>query len=100
VPALLLKLLGVYPNPFSDYCHITYWLSRDADIEIRIWDVSGELVVVRSKIQGIKGNNYFLWDRKNRRDLEAASGVFIYRILATTQEGESASAMDKLAIVK
>jgi hypothetical protein len=57
-------------------------------------------VALRAKLQGITGNNEFLWDKKNSRDKEVASGVFIYKITATTGEGEMARGMDKLAVVK
>jgi hypothetical protein len=99
-PPLELKLEGVYPNPVNEYCYIAYWLSRDADIEIRIWDVSGEIIVIRKDLQGNKDNNVFLWDRTNNRNWDVASGVFIYQIIATTEAGEKATGMDKLAVVR
>jgi hypothetical protein len=99
-PPLELRLLGTYPNPSTVYCNIAYWLSRDADVEVRIWDVSGETVLIRTRLQGLQGNNVFFWDRRNLRNREAASGVFIYEIIASTEAGEKAAGFAKLAVIK
>jgi hypothetical protein len=99
-PQLILILKGTYPNPARDSTNIIYWLSRDADITITIWTVSGEVVVRRSGLQGKAGYNVYFWDKLNKSGAGVASGVFIYEVFATTDLGEHASAKSKLAVIK
>jgi hypothetical protein len=98
--AFLLLLDGNYPNPFADGTHIVYWLSRDADVEIKIFTVSGETVRLEQGIKGVKGKNDFFWDGLNRTMKQVASGVFIYRVTATAESGEKRSLFAKVASVK
>ena len=79
---------------------IVYKLSVDADIKIKIFDVSGETVRQQDGIIGKAGYNAYYWDGKNRGNKRVASGVFIYRIEASTNRGERASGTLKAACVK
>ena len=38
------RLLPNYPNPFNPETRIPFQLSKDADVVIRVYDVSGRLV--------------------------------------------------------
>ncbi len=97
---MILILKGSYPDPAREYPNIVYWLSRAADVTIKIWTVSGELVVARGKLTGYSGYNSFQWNRRNRLGKGVASGVFIYEVLAQTGLDKSAKAMSKLAVIK
>jgi hypothetical protein len=83
-PPLELISKGNFPNPFMIDTQIVYWLSVDADVKIKIFDVSGEIVRTQEGLDGKKGYNSFYWDGKNRAQKPVASGVFIYRIDAST----------------
>jgi hypothetical protein len=97
---LILDLKGNFPNPFIKDTQIVYKLSVDADVKIRIFDVSGEIVRWQEDLAGKAGYNSFYWDGKNRAVKPVASGVFIYRIEASTSRGEHASGFMKAAVVK
>ena len=91
---------GSFPDPASDFCNIVYWLSKESDVTIKVFTVSGEVVVDNMKISGSKGYNSFYWDGKNRFKRIVASGVYIYRITARTADNEAASALRKMSIVR
>ena len=76
-----------------------YVLTTDAQVNIRIFDVSGETVRDLVPFAGRKGANQEKWDGRNSSGAQAASGVFIAHIVARAL-GEQADAWEKLAIVR
>lgn len=98
---LLLTLKGNYPNPFTYYgTQIIYNLTRDADVKIKIFTVSGETVLLKEGIKGAKGNNDFYWYGLNKAQKEVSSGVYIYMITASTERGERQTRTSKCACVQ
>jgi len=97
---LNLGLKGNFPNPFADKTNIVYWLSVDAAVEIRVFTVSGELVLEKKNIAGYAGYNNFFWNALNRSEKKIASGVFIYKVIATTTRDEKATAFSKMGCVR
>lgn len=97
---LVLNLKGTFPNPMIIDTHFVYWLSTDADVSIKIYTVSGEVVLEQDALPGLEGYDSFYWDGRNRAVKRVASGVFIYRITATTPRNERQEVFSKLAVVK
>ena len=80
-------LLQNFPNPFNPDTWIPYELPRDADVQIRIYDVSGRLVRkldLKHKEAGyyITKEDAAYWDGRNDNGDLVASGVYFYRIQA------------------
>jgi hypothetical protein len=98
---LLLHLYPSSPNPFGNQgTYITYWLQVDALIDIRIYDISGELVRDLNPVEGKAGDNEAFWDGKNNSGRLVASGVFIYLVSAVTPRNEHVSDFGKCAAVR
>ena len=96
---LLMSITGVFPNPAVDGANLVFWLSKEAVVTIKVYDVSGEVVAVREAMQCQEGHNSWYWDRKNRADKGAASGVFILKADAVSGD-EKVTAYTKAAVVK
>ena len=80
-------LLQNYPNPFNPDTWIPYQLVEDADVNIRIYNVVGQLV--RALHLGHKSTGFYVskhrsayWDGKNEAGEEISSGVYFYTIQA------------------
>jgi hypothetical protein len=98
---LLLHLYPSSPNPFgSQGTYIAYWLQVDARINIRVYDISGEVVRDLSPYAGKAGDNETFWDGKNSAGRPVASGVFIYQVSAATPKGEHAADFGKCAALR
>jgi len=76
-----------YPNPFNPDTWIPYQLPKDADVTIRIYNVSGQLV--RTLELGHKPAGFYLnrskaayWDGRNEVSENVASGIYFYSIQA------------------
>ena len=81
------KLLPNYPNPFNPETWIPYQLAQDADVTVKIYDVSGRLV--RTIEVGHRPVGYHLtreravyWDGKNNLGENVTSGVYFYKLAA------------------
>ncbi len=75
------ELKTPYPNPFNPFVHIPFSLVGAQEVDIRIYNVRGQLQ--RTFNLGVKeqGNHQIFWDGTNRNGDLVASGV--YRILMT-----------------
>ena len=95
-----LKLIGNSPNPVVEYTDIIYEIGREAEIEVRIYTISGEKVrEIRGR--GEKGRNSIMWDTRNKRGRGVATGVYIYSIEAVDKMGgKRYKEWGKIAVIK
>ena len=93
-------LLQNYPNPFNPDTWIPYQLEKDADVVIRIYTATGQLVRVLNlgyKRAGFCTNKEraAYWDGENEAGEHVAGGVYFYSI-----EAGDFKATKKLVIAK
>ncbi len=96
----VMDLEGSFPAPFKDKAKIVYRLSKEAEMEMKFFTVSGEVVNEIRGIEGRRGYNVFVWDGRNSAGREVSSGVYIYRIKARAPGGETAVFTSKVTRVK
>ena len=79
------ELLRNFPNPFNPETWIPYHLSEDADVNLTIYDISGE--VVRDIDVGHQtaakydtSAKAIYWDGRNRFGEQVASGIYFYHL--------------------
>ncbi len=94
------KLLPNYPNPFNPETWIPYQLAEAADVNVKIYDVSGRLV--RTVSVGFKPVGYYLtreraayWDGRNDIGESVSSGVYFLQFV-----GGDFTATQRVVIVK
>jgi uncharacterized repeat protein (TIGR01451 family) len=98
-PVLTLKLLSNFPNPAKNFTGILFNLTSPAQVNIRIYTISGEFVKQLSgKFE--KGNNSLRWDLQNTIGGNAASGTYIYSIEAVSTRGEKQKKEGQMAVVR
>ena len=95
------KILN-FPNPFNpaiaETTSINYYLGLDSDVEIRIYDAFGSVVLVKEfkktdanqiARQATKGDGAaWEWDGKNGEGKIVGSGIYLVKIVAESQEGK------------
>jgi hypothetical protein len=80
-PRRALTLHQNHPNPFNPSTTIDYYLPESGPVTIDIYDVSGRLVTrLLDGVAQERGPHSAIWDGRDRRGLEMASGVYIYRL--------------------
>ena len=79
------ELLRNFPNPFNPETWIPYHLSEDAEVNLTIYDISGE--VVRDIDVGHQTAAKYdtrakaiYWDGRNRFGEQVASGIYFYHL--------------------
>ncbi len=93
-----LNLIANFPNPFKIGTNIVYELGRNADITVKVFTISGEKIV-ELKEAGMQGRNSIFWNGRNENNMEAASGIYLYKIEAQADENK-AEEWGKCAIVR
>ncbi|MBN2183690.1 MAG: T9SS type A sorting domain-containing protein [Candidatus Krumholzibacteriota bacterium] len=100
------KYVHNYPNPFragSETTKITYFLTRDSSVSIKIYDLMGILVWTKDIPAGEQGSTGsedgtvwdVEWDGRNGRGALVRNGVYICKIQAGSE-----SAIFKIAVAK
>jgi uncharacterized repeat protein (TIGR01451 family) len=113
IPDLQLTPVVNVPNPTVpgiDYTDIIFYVTVHSDITIRIYTLSGEPIrtiknaEIEAGLQGATdvaaGNNRFRWNLKNDNNQTVSSGIYFYRVEATTPAGENAFYISKLAVLR
>ncbi len=91
------------PNPVKDYADFSFGhnqIGNNMEVEIDIYDVMGRLVaVLKEQVLGTSARTYPIhWDGCATNGQKLRSGLYIYRIVATNDKGESAGITSKLVI--
>ena len=88
-------LEGISPNPFNPVTEVSYGAPGAGHVSVRVYDVSGRLV--RTLVDGEVGAGYHtaVWDGRDDRGVDVASGVYFCRMSA-----ESYRATAKMVLLK
>ncbi len=70
-------LLGVSPNPFNPVTHIRWLQPMAGEVQLRVWNLGGQLVDVIRPGTLAAGEHQLAWDGSTR-----ASGLYFYRLEA------------------
>ena len=75
-----------YPNPFNQSTVIRVDLDIGADMELAVFNMSGQQVVTLARGRYPAGAHSFVWEGRDRRGAEMASGVYACRLRAGGRE--------------
>ncbi len=73
-----------YPNPFNPTTTFTYSLPEASHVTVEVYDVSGRLVQTLVDAQKEAGRYDVRWDGQNSAGSLVASGLYLYRIKASS----------------
>ncbi|HTX17100.1 MAG TPA: FlgD immunoglobulin-like domain containing protein [Bacteroidota bacterium] len=71
-----------YPNPFNPSTSIRYQLAATAHVSLKIYDVLGREVINLVGGPQTAGTHEVVWNGKNSRAAEVASGIYFYELRA------------------
>jgi len=89
-----------YPNPFNPSTTIRYALPFNSQVSLEIFNVLGQRVRVLVSDNQIAGYFETRWDGRNDFGSAAASGVYVYRMVARGSNGESFVQTRKMLFVR
>lgn len=96
---LQLMDLVPFPNPARGPMEFTFKLSQDADVSIRVFDLSGNLVRKMENIPCKAGYNAVPWNGWTDSYGILSSGAYVYDITAKNDQG-TVHQLDKLAVIR
>jgi hypothetical protein len=72
--------ISVYPNPFNPQATISFGITKDADIDLVIYNLKGERV--KQLIQGSKsaGTHRIIWNGRDDNGKAVSSGMYLVRL--------------------
>ncbi|OGU84858.1 MAG: hypothetical protein A2W11_12170 [Ignavibacteria bacterium RBG_16_35_7] len=73
-------LIQNYPNPFNPSTTIEYLIPEAGNVEVSIYDISGQLVKELSNNIQNSGTHRVIWDSKNNYGQNVASGNYFYQV--------------------
>ena len=73
-------LLQNYPNPFNPTTTIEYQLPNTGTVNIRIFNLNGQLVHVMENANQAPGIHRIVWNGKNNGGQTVASGMYFYQV--------------------
>ena len=89
------KLEQNYPNPFNPETKISFSITENSRVTLKVFDITGkEIAVILNK--DISAGNY----TENFNADKFASGVYIYRIEAASKDGVIKSESKKMVLIK
>lgn len=71
-----------YPNPFNPVTAISYYLPRDSEVQIEIFNLLGQNIRTLVNQRKIRGVHQIEWDGRNNAGNPVTSGIYIYRMQA------------------
>jgi hypothetical protein len=101
-PELRLSLVPLEPNPnpASSGVWIPYSISIDASVDMKIYDVSGEMVRTLGTESKSAGTHERFWDLRNSDGAKTASGIYLVLFHARSASGDEAKAWKRCAVVR
>jgi hypothetical protein len=100
---MLLNEVYTYPNPFIDQTLFNIEHNRpdrELDIIIRIYDMQGNLVSVLQNHQYASGYRLepLVWQGNSMGGATLGGGIYVYKVLVRTDEGEEAAGSGRMIL--
>lgn len=80
--------ISVTPNPAKQFAHISFSLESATKVQLRIYDMQGNLVHTLTEGTLAPGEHVFNWNLKSMKDMDVPRGFYWARII--TEKGTSA----------
>jgi len=89
--------LGVHPNPFNPQTTISFELSHEGEVEVRIYSVRGEMVSeLHSETAGV-GRHEVIWTGRDRSGHDVPSGSYFARLYV---DGKAVGNVAKMSLIR
>ncbi len=84
-----------YPNPFNPTTTISYYLQEASDVEIKIYNIKGQIVKNFRYDHQISGYHEIVWNGKDNSGTKIPTGIYFYEL-----EGEGKYMVKKMIMIK
>ncbi|MGH7595302.1 MAG: YCF48-related protein, partial [bacterium] len=99
VPAAF-RLEQNYPNPFNPETSIRYELPNNGNVTLAVFELNGRRVALLESGLKTAGQHLIRWDGRDQAGIRVPSGIYFYRLEATTAKGAVTTLTKKLTVLK
>lgn len=71
-----------YPNPFNPETNISFSLPEESEVNLKIYNLKGQLIKVLANSKLKAGVHFFTWDGRDESGKDLPSGIYFYRLIA------------------
>ena len=96
----MIKIHGIYPNPFVNTLKIFFTLKVDSTVNVKFFNVAGEVIHTQELGPLPRGVNIATWDGVNNAGARVASGIYIFRLEGYGLDGSQDAFWDTVAITR
>ncbi len=89
-----------YPNPFNPKTDIQFSIPRSATIQLNVYNILGELVATLASGDIVSGNYTVSWNGTNRQGTSVSSGIYFYRLAASSNGAQDYTVTKKMLMTK
>ena len=97
---LTAQLAQNYPNPFNSETVIEYQLPQSGEIQLIVYDVTGQRVATLASGSRAAGTYALRWDGRDDAGRRLASGEYLYRLEAPAMTGDRMLQTRKLLLLR
>lgn len=77
--------ISSYPNPFNAQCKLSFNLPEQSPVQIKIFNIKGQLVYQSEETIYPKGKHSVNWTSQDTSQQRISSGIYFYQIKTPTQ---------------
>jgi len=97
----LVPYINVVPSIFRDaHVKIGYFLTNEANVELRVFNLGGKLVTNLVALKQAAGYHEEVWTGKDSQGGELANGLYIIQLLVNSGEGKREKLLKKIVIYR
>jgi hypothetical protein len=89
-----------YPNPFNPTTKIEFALPVTADVELVVYNILGQQIATLINEQRNAGNHSIFWNADDSKGIKLSSGVYLYMLKATGNNGSEFQETKKMVLLK
>jgi len=89
-----------YPNPFNPSTTIEFSVPVNSNVRLTIYNLLGQVVTTLVNEEISAGNYSVIWNGTNKNGFQVSSGVYLYKMKASGNNGNSYSETKKMVLLK
>jgi len=89
-----------YPNPFNPTTKIEFSLPVAADVQLVVYNILGQEVASLINEQKSAGNHSIFWNADDSKGMKLSSGIYLYKLKATGNDGSEFQETRKMVLLK
>jgi len=93
-------LFPAYPNPFNPSTKLPYALAQAGKVEVRIYNVTGRLILSSAENKFGPGEYIWRWDGRDQNDQTVSTGVYFVQFRFESLSGKTWTGGQKITLIK